>query len=74
LYFTIYITKKLGSFLLIILGVVTGVINLFFGNAVSMIIVAILTTLDNKKEEKTSEEKRIRSHIIKMSRYDTNRK
>lgn len=41
LYFTIYIKKKLNSFLLIILGVITAVINLFFGNIVSMIIVAI---------------------------------
>lgn len=56
LYFTIYIKKKLNSFLLIILGVITAVINLFFGNIVSMIIVAILTTLDNKSEEEASNE------------------
>lgn len=50
LYFTVYIKKKLNSFAFILLGVVTGVVELFLGNIISLIIVAILTTLDKKTE------------------------
>ncbi len=50
LYFAIYVRKRLNSFLFIILGLVAAVINLFFGNIVSLIIVALLTTREDKTE------------------------
>ena len=50
LYFAIYVRKRLNSFLYIILGLVAAVINLFFGNIVSLIIVAFLTTREDKTE------------------------
>ncbi|MCF6462585.1 hypothetical protein [Clostridium sp. Cult1] len=50
LYFAIYVRKRLNSFLFIILGLVAAVINLFFGNIVSLIIVAFLTTREDKTE------------------------
>lgn len=50
LYFAIYVKKRLNSFLFIILGLVAAVINLFFGNIVSLIIVALLTTREDKTE------------------------
>ena len=50
LYFAIYVRKRLNSFLFIILGLVAAVVNLFFGNIVSLIIVAFLTTREDKSE------------------------
>lgn len=50
LYFAIYIKKGLSSFLYIIIGVIAGVINIFTGNLFSLIIVAFLTTRENKLE------------------------
>ena len=50
LYFTVYIKKGMNSFLYIIIGVIAGVINIFTGNLFSLIIVAFLTTRENKLE------------------------
>ncbi|CCQ92818.1 hypothetical protein CULT_110056 [[Clostridium] ultunense Esp] len=50
LYFAIYFKKKLNSFLSIILGRVAAVINLFFGNIAYLIIIAFLTTIEDKSK------------------------
>ena len=50
LYFTIYIKKKMSSFIFILLGLVAGVASVFVGNLVALIFVAVLTTRGAEKE------------------------
>lgn len=64
LYFSIYIKKKLTSFLFIIIGLIAGVVNLFLGNLVSLIFVAFLTTRENKtKSNITTKDSNMKENI-----------
>lgn len=48
LYFIIYYKKGMSSFLYIILGLVTGIVSLFLNEIFALMIVAFLTTREDK--------------------------
>ncbi len=63
LYYLICIKKKQTSFLFIILGIITGIISFYLGNLISLIIVAFITTRENKAEIVVKKDSEIDEYI-----------